>query len=107
MRDRVEPHPPGIGDQGEDELARVEDRRHRTAEHRRPAVLARLPERQPARRPLLLHPPVEGIIEVRRVPEGELPATEEDPAVAGDDQGCEARQADGAGRPPASSLRPG
>ena len=51
-----------------------------------PAVLARLPERQPPRRPFLLHAPVERIVEVRRVAEGELPAAEEDPAEAGDDQ---------------------
>lgn len=87
MPDRVESQSPRIRHQREQDLAGIQDCRHGAAEHRHPAVFARLPEGKPPRRPFLLHAPVERIIEVRRVAKGELAAAEQDPSKTGDHHG--------------------
>ena len=73
MRDHVEPGAPGIGEDGIEDLARIEDGRRRIAEQRHSAVLLGLPEWRPTPRvPLGLHLLVERIIIVGRIAIGEL-----------------------------------
>ena len=104
MRHDVEPHPPCVWNPREEELARIKDRGHRTAQHRCATVCRHgLPERQPTARPLLLHTKIQGVVEVRRVPHAELHAAEENPAVACDDERGETDEADDPARPPTSS----
>ena len=77
MDENVQTSCPGIGEQGVDQLARIEHRRGRIAQQRYARILLRLPEGPPALLPFSLHALIERIIIVPGVAIAELAAAPE------------------------------
>ena len=72
MGQDINPGPPGIRQDGEDHLTRIEDRRGRVPQQRHPGVLLGLPERPPPLVPRRLNALVQPVVIFADIAIGEL-----------------------------------
>ena len=95
MGQDINPGPPGIRQDGEDQLTRIEDRRGRVPQQRHPRVLLGLPERPPPLVPRRLNASVQPVVVFADIAIGELLIPKQHRRVTSQEQRPEDRKGSG------------